>query len=301
MATHVRVGLVLGGGGAGGWMFHAGVVRTLERRFGWDAAGAAITIGTSAGASVAAGLRLGCSVDEIVAELDRPPSDAEMRQFREIMDAKPWQWKPLQPGLLKELLPGRKGAGVALSGLLPPGRYPTWPLARIGGGLENGQWPERLWITATRAADGSLVVFGRDAPAAALGEAIEASCALPGVMEPKLIEGVHYVDGGALSPTHADLAADAAVDITIVSSPMTRPGRRPLGILARRRLTEEVDELTQRGIIAVVAEPPDGTDAMFRDYPRRDRAVGADIRLMGEAAAEVAMVAAGLGPGDLGT
>ena len=281
-------------------MFHAGVVRALEQRFGWSSDLAAKIIGTSAGSSVAAGLRLGEPIDDIVHELDRPPSPEDMEQFRVVMESRPWQWRPLQPSLLRELLPGGGGAGLALSGVLPRGRYPTWPLARLVDRLESSAWPDGLWITATDISDAGLAVFGRDTTAVSVGDAIEASSAVPGLMEPKQIGGVFYVDGGAVSPTHADLAIDAGVDLAIVSSPMTRPGRRPLGVLARRRLTEEVAVLESSGVAAVVVEPPEGTDTLFRDYPRRYRRVGHDIRLMGEAALEIALITSGFGPGDLG-
>jgi NTE family protein len=281
-------------------MFHAGVVRALVKRFGFDVGADAHLIGTSAGSSVAAGLRLGHSPDEILAELDRPPSEDDMAQFRDLMDSTDRSWRPLQPALVRELRPGGGGAGVALAGLLPPGRYPTWPLARIAADLEGRPWPDRLWITAADVKTGTLTVFGRDDVAATVGEAIEASSAVPGLMEPKHIAERQYVDGGAISPTNATLAIDAEAEFAVISSPMTRPSRRLLGRLARRRLDEEVEQLDAAGIRHVVVAPPDGTDGLFRDYPRRDRSAGRDLRILGEAAVEVALNSYGLAPGDLG-
>ena len=40
-----------------------------------------------------------------------------------------------------------------------------------------------------------------------MATAVEASSAIPGFFQPVLIDGVRYVDGGAHSPTNADLLA----------------------------------------------------------------------------------------------
>src|ERR1700736_3782564 len=58
----MTVGLVLGAGGMVGMAYHAGDLRALEQVSGFDAAGADLLVGTSAGSVVAAHLRSGWSV-----------------------------------------------------------------------------------------------------------------------------------------------------------------------------------------------------------------------------------------------
>lgn len=275
-------------------MFHAGVVRALQH------AGLASTgpiIGTSAGSSIAAGLAFGGTVDDIVGHLDRPPSDEDIAEFRAIMEDRTRTWLPLAPRLLAEVRPGGRGAGIAISGILPPGRFPTWRLGSIVEhitGTPDAAWPDDLWIPATRLTDRATVVFGRDDRSTTVGEAIEASSALPGVMEPKILGSTHFIDGGAISPTHADLAVAAPSELVIIASPMSRPGPRPLGVLARRRLAAELDTLHDAGRRTIVVEPPAGSDQLFRNYPRRDRNAGAELMRIGTRSAAAALAAAGL-------
>ncbi|MDQ1475357.1 MAG: hypothetical protein QOE62_586, partial [Actinomycetota bacterium] len=52
--TVVRIGLVLGAGGAVGHAFHAGVLAGITEATGWDARDAEVIVGTSAGSVVGA-------------------------------------------------------------------------------------------------------------------------------------------------------------------------------------------------------------------------------------------------------
>ena len=77
-----------------------------------------------------------------------------------------------------------------------------------------------------RLSDGQRIVFGRDgATRVPVADAVAASCAVPGFFEPVTIDGVRYVDGGAHSPTNADLVANEDLDLVVVSSPMSVSGR----------------------------------------------------------------------------
>ena len=61
---------------------------------------------------------------------------------------------------------------------------------------------------------GTRVVFGgadRAAyPDATVGQAVQASCAVPGYFAPVVVGGERFVDGGVHSTTNADVAAPAA-------------------------------------------------------------------------------------------
>jgi hypothetical protein len=74
------------------------------------------------------------------------------------------------------------------------------------------------------------------------------------------IDGVRYVDGGAHSPTNADLFAGLGLDLVVVSSPMSvvgRPLRADLGSrrLARYYLAREAAEIRREGTPVITFEP----------------------------------------------
>jgi NTE family protein len=283
----MKIALVLGGGGTGGWMFHAGVLDALESHAGFTGRDAALAIGTSAGSPIAAMARLGLNAGEIETIVSRPPSDKERREYMELMRSTRRTWKPIAPHLIKSLR--STGPVVAMSGLLPAGIFPTDPLGRMGDLHTEDDWPDGLWIPAVRSNDGRVVVFGRDTTVS-LSDAIEASSALPALFQPKAINGHHFFDGGAASPTHADLALAVEPDLVIVSSPMSRPVRRPLAKFAQVRLAEERQRLESSGVRTIVIEPPSAADRLFREYPRRRWEAGSEIldlaRRLGSAAAQ---------------
>jgi predicted acylesterase/phospholipase RssA len=165
------------------------------------------------------------------------------------------------------------GAGVALGGLLPPGRFPTSFLERFPGVGDHDGWPTGLWIPALRADDGLVTVFGRDRTDVSGSDAVEASSAVPGIFRPKVVDGHRYMDGGLASPTHADLPAGS--DLVIISSPMTKRSGRPMSRLARRRLAKEISELS--GSRVVLVEPPDEMAEIARGFPRHNSGAAAAI------------------------
>jgi NTE family protein len=72
-----------------------------------------------------------------------------------------------------------------------------------------------LWVVAVDYDSGRRVVFGRDgAPPSTVGDAVLASCSIPGWFAPRVIDGRRYVDGGVASSTSVGLLA--------------RPGTPPL-------------------------------------------------------------------------
>src|SRR5579863_5281454 len=69
------IGLVLGAGGVVGQAYQAGVLAALEREAHWDARGAAIIVGTSAGSVTGAALRVGVPATDLAASTyGRPTS-----------------------------------------------------------------------------------------------------------------------------------------------------------------------------------------------------------------------------------
>jgi len=263
-----RIGLVLGAGGVVGHAFHAGVLRALEDASGWEPRTADVVVGTSAGSVVGALLRAGRDAETVAQGVkgeppDPLPSRAPGRGGRFPRMASPGTFvrAALPTFPLRVVRPGALAAAA-----LPAGRVST---ELIAAGIRPlyGQWPAQpLWVCAVRLDTGRRVVFGRDGspPEVEVADAVAASCAIPSFFEPVTIDGVRYVDGGAHSPTNADLLAgrDLDLDLVIVSSPMSVAGNRlrpsfdlPARRISRLYLGREVARLRRRGTPVVAFQP----------------------------------------------
>jgi NTE family protein len=102
-----------------------------------------------------------------------------------------------------------------------------------------------------------------------VGEAVEASCAIPGVFHPVTIDGRDYVDGGVWSPTNMDAVQAGRGDRVICLNPTgsmrasggTRLGW--LGPLSRTAAAVEAAALRRRGCeVTVIAPDVNSADAM---------------------------------------
>jgi NTE family protein len=275
-----RIGLVLGAGGVVGHAYHAGILDGLAGASGWDPRDAEVIVGTSAGSVVGALLRAGFSAHDLAARSTGAPLSPEgaalvaRTEPAGVLPRVPSR-PPRRPGLPRMASPGllaravlrpfwMNRPGVMLAGALPAGAMPTELVAAAFRPLFGADWPDRdLWLTAVRLRDGRRVVFGRDgAPPAHVADAVAASCAIPSFFAPVEIGGVTYVDGGAHSPTNADLAADLDLDLVVVSSPMSVVGNRlrpSLDLPARRLcqfyLGQEVARVRRRGVPVLTFQP----------------------------------------------
>lgn len=196
---------------------------------------------------------------------------------------------PFAPKLIRHAVVPSGHTLLGLAGLLPPGIFPTSWMATFPGMDGHAAWPDGLWIPAVSAADGEVVVFGRDRLDIDVHRAAEASSAVPGMFQPHDIDGTPYFDGGVVSPTHAHLAAEIEPDLVIVSSPMTRPGRRFTSRHARTTLAGEVGALRADGTHVVVIEPDDVVGAMADGFPRRTGNRAPDIVTGAQHLAETAL------------
>lgn len=273
----MTVGIVLGAGGPLGWAYHLGVLEGVRETLGHEPARADRIVGTSAGGAIAASLLAGASTADVLEAVTTPPSEEDLARMREAAASfrKPWRrLRPLSPGLLLRL--GRTGGATALVGLLPAGVFPTTGLRRFPIHNLDG-WPEPLWMPSVRVDDGELVVFGRDRFDIDVADAIEATAAVPGMFQPKLIDGHRFVDGAVASATHADLLVDERHRFVLVSSPMTRPGRGLVRARAKRQLEREVDRLEQAGSRTVVVAPDAGVMEVAAGFPRTNPGAGPAI------------------------
>jgi NTE family protein len=266
----MRVALVLGSGGLAGTAFHAGLLSALAAR-GWDARDAEVVVGTSAGATTAALLRAGFPPRDLLPRMTGEPMSAEGERLlggvAPVQGARRRGLPRLAPaslGLLASALARRPGSvppGVLLAAALPAGTASTDEITAVYEPLHR-TWPQRpLWICAVRLDTGRRVVFGRDRTDVPVGAAVTASCAIPGVYVPPVIDGVQHVDGGVWSLCNVDLAAEADVDLVVVSAPMSttaRLTRSPRG-LARLQLERELRRVRRTGTPVLVAQPDGAT------------------------------------------
>jgi NTE family protein len=219
-----RIGLVLGAGGILGSAWMTGALTALAEHLERPLGELDLVVGTSAGSVLAAALRCGMSVQELVDHhLDRAPNDglpAVRAIEHETGDGLPPVPLPVlgSPRLLLSALahPGRVPPLIALAGLLPLGRARLRSLVRLVENLQArlGVTPDRwvpgapLWVVSVDYDSGRRVVFGRPgAPPSSVAEAVLASCAIPGWIAPQVVDGRRYVDGAVASTTSLALLA----------------------------------------------------------------------------------------------
>jgi len=282
MSRSPRVALVLGAGGVAGGAFHAGVLAALHEATGWDPRDAHVVVGTSAGSMTGAALRAGLSAPDLLARQEGRRMSAEGARIMAAAGP-PISPPPLRARSGRSTSPGDIAATLAraaarplstrpvalLAGLLPEGSIGTEMIVNGVAALHPEGWPtSKLWICAVRRRDGRLVVFGRDATPT-VAEAVAASCAIPGFFRPVEIDGDGYVDGGAHSPTNADIVGSELPDLVIVSSPMSHAGSpRRSGVMAVRRwsrllLDAEALRLRRKRIHVIAFQPTDDDIAVM--------------------------------------
>jgi NTE family protein len=273
-----RRAIVLGGGGVLGFAWMLGALSALESVAGFDVRDVDTIVGTSAG-SVAAGL-LGCGtpLDAICRHHQGMPAPADPPIAYDYAAAtggalppRPG-WRPGSPRLLVDgLRHPLRSPIVTLAGLLPTGRGTLQPvhdlmasLARDAGFGQNWPTEPRPWVVAADYNTGRRVVFGRDKFAASRGsvpriirkatlaDAVTASCSIPAWYPPTVIDGVPYIDGGALSNASVDVLRGTGLDEVYVLAPMASVdadrGRSAIG-----RVERLVRRTITRGILADAA------------------------------------------------
>src|SRR5262249_26407146 len=234
-----RVGLVLGAGGVLGAAWMTGALPALQERLPCSLGEVDLMIGTSAGSVIAAALRCGISIDEMIAhqrgEAVGPLGESAVDQ----LTGGPWPPAPqLRLGSARLMLamlltPHRVPPSVAASAWLPLGRgnhgglrglvpaLHCYPSGLPATGEPPSDWVGgETWMVAVDYDSGRRAVFGRTgAPPAGLADAVVASCSIPGWYEPAVIGGRRYVDGGVRSPAPLGMIAPARVDPGFVLAP----------------------------------------------------------------------------------
>lgn len=232
--------LVLSGGGAAGAAWMAGFISGLREQ-GTDLGDADLIVGTSAGARVGAQLATGVLSQAV--GMHRRGGTPAVRRYATLP-----QWIAASMRIIAEA-PDEQEAARRIAVMRPLGE-------RLASGAERrrqvtallpaGQWPaHRLLIAAVDADTGARVAFGAGS-GAALADAVEASCALPGIYPLVIINGRRYADGGAYSLYSADLAAGH--DVVTVLTPV------PLNDYLRAKLDAEVTALGPATVHLVTAD-----------------------------------------------
>src|SRR5215210_591825 len=281
----MRVGLVLGAGGVIGGSWLMGALEALEAETGWRASDAELIVGTSAGAVIgalaAAGIRseymsayaAGHTLDDVADAELRAASAAAARASAGEYRLE-WAFPPIGPGSWRLaaatlLAPHRHSPTAVLAGWLPRGFISTAPIRSVVEAFIDEPWPSqtRFWAVAADYSSGRRVAFGREgAPPATVGEAVSASCAIPGFYHPVHVGGRRYVDGGICSVSNLDLLRDERLDLVICLNPMSSLAQATGGSAADRmaavvrassgrRLGHEARRLREAGTRVLILQP----------------------------------------------
>src|SRR3954470_20595426 len=246
----MKVGLVLGAGGVVGAAWLIGALEALAAETGWDPGEAEIIIGTSAGSVVGslvaegiapeylAAYSSGRTLDEVddvdgrVAQLAaRMGGRDKLDEIAERLSGDDFKVQlappPIGPGSWRMALntlrhPRRHAPSAVLAGWLPRGFVSTRPISDLVETFVAGAWADHPhhWAVAADYRTRRRVALGRgDAPYATVGEAVPASCAIPGFYHPPCIDGRRYVDGGVCSVSNLDLLAGRGLDLVVCLNP----------------------------------------------------------------------------------
>jgi NTE family protein len=319
-----RWGLVLGAGGVLGASWTIGALAALRDAYAVDPRDAEVLVGTSAGSVLAAALGCGVTVDALLDHQRGVPAADEGPVFDYDLDTD--AGGPLPPiprpgigsakGVLRTALrPRRVTPMAALSAVLPRGRGSLEPLGRLVDGVcPTGAWAghHATWVVTMDYDSGRRVVFGRDdAPHASLRQAVMASCSIPSWYAPVPIGRRRYVDGGACSPTSADVVRPLGLDRVFVLSPMsslhydvptTVAGRleRRFRRLSTKRVVREIKKVAATGTEVVFLGPTaddlSAIGANLMDPTRRAAVLETSLRTSAEALREARRTGPRRGP-----
>lgn len=279
--------LVIGGGGPVGLAWETGLIAGLARA-DVNLSNAERIFGTSAGALLGARVRLASDLTQLAAPL---------LDTRAAISEAPSTPRPSQPGGLMQIIADANSAGQdpvairrdfgrkALAAETMGSAAAFGMVAQFLGVSGRQPWPERyLACTAVDAESGTFRILdsgsGED-----LVASVAASCAVPGLFPPVMVEGRRYIDGGFRSFTNADLAAGHDVVVVIAVQTSQAPA------YFARQLEDEISGLRADGATVVVLTPDGaavaamGPDLM--DFGRTNDAVQAGLAQAANEAAKV--------------
>jgi NTE family protein len=215
-ATYPRA-LVLGGGGVTGIAWEIGLLAGLQEA-GVDLTGADLVVGTSAGSVVGAQITTGQTLDQLYRRQLEPPTGERAAKVGPRVLAGWVVAALLARGNFSAF--GRR-VGRASIRAAAAGRTQSLDerLAVISSRLPVHTWPDRdLRITTIDALSGEFRVLTSES-GVDLVTAVAASCAVPSVSPPVLIDGRPHIDGGMKSAANVDLASGAERVVVLAPTP----------------------------------------------------------------------------------
>jgi NTE family protein len=262
--------LVLGGGGILGEAWMTAVLAGLTDAADFDPRDCDAFVGTSAGSIVAAvlvaGMEPGARLGELPEQPAASPEAADAGGFpaRAVELALGTGRAAAAPLAALGLRSTRTVSAILRRAALSRVPSGTRSLGGLGRELERAgaRWDGRLSVAAVDVKTGARTMFGTSgAPEAAVGTAVEASCAIPGVFRPVMIDGRGYVDGGVWSPTNMDTAPARRGTTVLCLNPTgsMRPNLTTpfgaLGMLSRSIAIVEALSLERRGARVTTVSP----------------------------------------------
>ncbi len=245
--------VVLGGGGATGVAWLAGVVHGLFDE-GIDLRNADLVVGTSAGSVVGSWLATGIAFEDLETRVlnDTGVLAAEAMSAIDLMAL-------MKVFTVWDKLPDATPASLALVGHEAK-LAKTIGLARFRELIDPElpvSWPTTTFLaTAVDADTGEFVVLSASS-GVPLADAVAASICVPGIFPPVPVDGRLLVDGGLRSGTSGDLAA--GYDTVVVLAPI---GSRTDGMdpAAGRLAAAEVRALEAAGTRCTLLFPDDAAN-----------------------------------------
>lgn len=269
---------VLGGGGLGGIAWELGMLMGLADE-GVSPSPDATLLGTSAGAAVAAQLAGGTPIAEL---------------YERQLGGVPWEvTRSMSPGALVRFLtagvfsrsPEAMGRTLGQAALKRKNvGTPEERRAVIDGRLPVKEWTKAdLRIATVDATTGAIRIITR-ADGIGLVDAVGASCAIPLVYPPVMLEGHPYVDGGIRTTANLDLAPGTGPVICLSpsSTALNRWGR----------LSEQRKRLGADRIVEIVEMGPEAKAAQGRNALDRTIVPGVAAAGRAQGRADAARIAA---------
>jgi NTE family protein len=268
--------LVLAAGGVVGEAWMSGVLGGIEDTAGVELHRVEAFVGTSAGAIVAARLAAG-------EPLRRPPrSRSAATQIADekeggglLLTAARWGWGATAPLAPLATALAAPGGALLRSALLARAPATGRTVAGLRSEIDASgvRFDGSLRICCVDKSSGRRVVFGAPgAPAASVGQAVAASCAIPWVYAPVRIGDREYVDGGVWSVTNLD-AAPAQRDTQLLCLDATAALSSTLGRAFRVAVAVELQILRRRGARVEHVTPDDeAAEALGPDFMAAGRA-----------------------------
>ncbi len=244
----IRIGIALGGGAAKGFA-HIGVIKMLEAN-GFKPE---VVSGTSAGS--------------VVGALYASGMDAFQMQEHAVA---------LDEARIRDV--------TLFNGGLVRGQKLQDYVNEMIGNRAFDKMKKPFAVVSTQLETGERTIFVRGN----VGQAVRASCSIPGVFEPVKIDKFHYVDGGVVSPVPVDAARQLGADFVIAVDISTRiTGKTPENLLGvvNQSITIMGQKLGEQELSrADVIIRPKVNDIGPADFEQRARAI-----LEGEKAALAAL------------